>query len=221
MPTKAPSPVDRPARAPRGRPRSEQARRAIISAGLEIVRDEGYQAMTIDAVAKRSGVARTTIYRWWPSCAMLLIDVFLELAAVEAPSPTGPDPLRAIRLELRRIAVVSNALVGRVLLALLGAAQHDPAVRTALLERVIRPRREASARAVRDAQARGLIRDDVNPYVAVDLLYGPIFYRMLVGHEPATERFATQTFERVMEGLGVVTASSPAATHSTSRASRG
>lgn len=194
-------PAERPAGAPRGRPRSEQARRAILRAALDLVRDEGYPAVTIDGVAKRAGVARTTIYRWWPSTAALLVDVLMDLSATVAPPPTGRDPLRAIRLEMRRIAAVSTELPGRLLLALVGAAQHDPQIRTELLERLIYPRREASARAIRDAQARGLLRDDVHPMIATDLFYGPIFYRVIMGHEPATERYATQIFERVVSGM--------------------
>ena len=194
-------PAEQPARAPRGRPRSEQARRAILGAALDLVRDEGYPAVTVDSVAKRAGVARTTIYRWWPSSTALLVDVLMDLSTVVAPPPTGSDPLRAIRLEMRRIAAVSTKLPGRLLLALVGAAQHDPQIRAELLERLIYPRREASARAIREAQARGLLRDDVNSYIATDLFYGPIFYRVIMGHEPATERYATQIFERVLEGM--------------------
>jgi AcrR family transcriptional regulator len=195
-----PSP-DQPARAHRGRPRSEQARRAILGAALDLVRDEGYPAVTIDSVAKRAGVARTTIYRWWPSSTALLVDVLMDLSAHVAPPPTGSDPLRGIRLEMRRIAAVSTELPGRLLLALVGAAQHDPTIRAELLERLIYPRREASARAIGDAQSRGLLRDDVSPYIATDLFYGPIFYRVIMGHEPATERYATQIFERVISGM--------------------
>jgi AcrR family transcriptional regulator len=196
---------DSPARAPRGRPRSEQARRAILAAALEIVRDEGYRAATIDSVAKRSGVARTTIYRWWPSVAALLVDVLLELGMVNAPPPvTSDDPLRAIRLEMRRIASVTTELTGRLYAVIVGEAQHDPKIRDELLERLIYPRRAATARVIRDAQARGLLRDDISPTVVTDLFYGPIFYRLLSGHEPNTERFATQVFERVSQGLAPV-----------------
>jgi len=194
-----------PVRATRGRPRSEQARRAIIAAALELLRDEGYRAATIDSVAKRAGVARTTIYRWWPSVAALLVDVLMDLSNEVAPPPVvGPDPLRAIRLEMRHIAAASSGLAGRVFTTLLGEAQHDPHIRTELLDRLIHPRREASARAIRAAQARGLLRDDVSPAVATDLFFGPIFYRMFAGHEPTTERFATQTFERVRDGLAPI-----------------
>lgn len=199
MPRQAP---ETPARAPRGRPRSEQARRAIHAAVLEIVRDEGYRAVTIDSVARRAGVARTTIYRWWPSIAALLVDVVLELGMANAPPPVvGGDPLRAIRLEMRRIAAVTAELTGRLYAVLLGEAQHDPQIRAELQERLINPRRAASARVVREAQARGLLRDDVSVSTTLDLFYGPIFHRMLSGHEPNTERFAKEVFERVLGAL--------------------
>ena len=193
---------DAPGRPPRGRPRSEQARRAIHAAVLELIRDEGYRAVTIDAVARRAGVARTTIYRWWPSIAALLVDVVLELGMTAAPPPAvGGDPLRAIRLEMRRIAAVTTELTGRLYAVLLGEAQHDPQIRAELHERLITPRREASARVVREAQARGLLRDDVSVSTTLELFYGPIFHRMLSGHEPNTERFATQVFELVLDTL--------------------
>jgi len=191
-----------PARAPRGRPRSEQARRAILAAAMELLRSEGYSAVTIDAVAKRAGVARTTIYRWWPSSAALVVDVLVEILATDvAPVPVGRDPLRAIRLEMRRTAAVSAKLPGRLLRSLLGEAENDPRIRTAILERLAYPRREATARAISEAQARGLLRDDLHPYDIRDLFLGPLFYRLLVGHDAVTERFATQVFERVLAGL--------------------
>ena len=87
--------------------------------------------------------------------------MLLHLAAVVAPPPTGTEPLRAIRLELRRIAAAASEPAGRPMLALLGEAQHDP----------------------------------------VDLIYGPVFYRLLMGHAPATERFAMQALQRVLDGL--------------------
>jgi AcrR family transcriptional regulator len=197
--TPSPEPRARPAL---GRPRSEQAHRAILAAALELVRDEGYVALTIDAIAKRAGVARTTIYRWWPSAGAIAVDLLIELGATLAPPPVSSgDPLRAIRSEMRKIAGVSLELPGHLLTAILGEAQNDPAIRVALLERLVYPRREATMRVVREAQALGLIRDDVSPPVVTDLFFGPIFYRMLMGHDVATERFATQTFERVLAGL--------------------
>ena len=170
------------------------AARALFATG-------GYAAATIEAIASRAGVAKTTIYRWWPNRAALLVDVLVEMAAGAAPPPDGGDPLRALRTELRRSAAAANGLTGRLLSALLGEAQEDPEVRTALLEGLFYPRREASAGAIRRAQASGALRADVPPSIAVDLFFGPFFYRMFVRHEPLTAAFATRAFQYILEGL--------------------
>src|SRR5213594_2178768 len=127
----------RPSVAPRrdapGRPRSQRARRAVLDAARALFEKGGYAAATVEAVAVRAGVAKTTIYRWWPNRASLLVEVLVEEAAVVAPPPEGRDPLRALRTELRRGAVAANGFIGRLLTSLLGEAQRDREVRTALL----------------------------------------------------------------------------------------
>lgn len=190
-----------PSRDAPGRPRSQRARRAVLDAARALFDEGGYAAATVEAIAERSGVAKTTIYRSWPNRASLLVDVLVEVAAAAAPTPEGRDPLRALRTELRRTAVAANGLTGRLLTSLLSEAQQDPEVRTALLRGLFHPRREASAGAVRRAQAAGALRSDVPPHVAVDLLFGPLFFRMLVQHEPATETFVKQTFQYALQGL--------------------
>ena len=192
-----------PSRSPavRGRPRSLGAKRAILDAARALVEKGGYQAATIEAIAARSGVAKTTIYRWWPNRTTLVVDLLVEMAAAEVPAPVGRDPLRALRTELRRTAAVADAPLGRLLMSLLGEAQDDPELRVSLLKGLFHPRREASARVIRQAQASGALRPDVPPYMAADLLFGPLFYRMLFGHEQVTESFINQVFQYVMTGL--------------------
>jgi hypothetical protein len=82
-----------------------------------------------------------------------------------------------------------------------GEAQHDPEIRAALLEGLFHPRSDATAKMLRKAQTSGLLRKDVSALVAVDLLVGPLFYRMLVRHQPLTDAFASQVFRCVMTGL--------------------
>jgi AcrR family transcriptional regulator len=185
----------------RGRPRSEEAGRAVLEAARALVEEGGYPAATIEAIAARSGVAKTTIYRRWPNRATLVVDLLMRIATEAVPIPTGRDPQRALRTEMRGVAGVADEMPGRLLMHLLGEAQKDPEVRAALVEGVFRPRTDASARAVRRAQAESSLRDDVPPHVAVDLLFGPIFYRMFVGHEPPNEAYVQQVFKFVTEGL--------------------
>lgn len=173
----------------------------MFDAALALLEEGGYPAATIEAIAARSGVAKTTIYRRWPNRSALFVDLMGRLTETELPAPVGRDPLLGLRVELRTAGVNADRLPGRLMVSLLGEAQHDPEVRAALLQKVLLPRREVRARAIRQAQASGGLRRDLHPHVAVDLLWGPVFYRMLVRHEPVTPSFVSQVFENVMTGL--------------------
>jgi len=172
-----------------------------LDAALRIFEAGGYDAATIEAIAARAGVAKTTIYRWWPSRAALLVELLLELAARAAPEPAGPVPLKAIRTELRRVTKAAETLSGRVLLSLLSRSQADPLVRDALLHGLFNPRRKVTAQIIRRAQQEGTIRKDIPPLMAVDIVYGPLFYRRFVRQEAVSGGFADQILRHVMLGL--------------------
>src|SRR4051812_35255100 len=167
-----------------GRPRSEVARRAVLDAARALFESGGLPAASIEAIAAKSGVAKTTIYRSWPNRAALLVDLLVEIAAEAAPPPTDRPSLDALRTELYRGAIAINGLTGQLLNSLLGEAQQDPQVRQALLDGLFYPRSEASMNAIRHAQLAGELRADVPPSIAVDMFFGPLFYRMFVQHEP-------------------------------------
>jgi len=184
-----------------GRPRSTEAQRAVLDAARELFEARGYTGATIEAVAARSGVAKTTIYRWWPNRASLLVEVLAEVHTAAVPLPAGGEPVRAVVAELRDAAGAANGLTGKLMTALLGEAQHDPEVSAELLEGLFRPRRATTARVIRRAQEQGAIRPDVPPDIAADLLFGPLFYRLLVRHDPVTKAFMMQVFRYAMDGL--------------------
>jgi AcrR family transcriptional regulator len=173
----------------------------VLDAARTLFEEQGYAAATIEAVAARSGVAKTTIYRSWPSRAAVLVDVLVEMATTLVPPPHGGEPIRAMAAELRGIASAINGPIGRLMTSLLGDAQIEPQVRSVLIERLFRPRSQASANNIRRAQASGTMRPDVPPHVAIDLLVGPLFYRMFVQHEPVTDTFVKQVLRYVVEGL--------------------
>jgi len=187
--------------ASRGRPRTLGTEEAVFSAARALVGEGGYPAATIEAIAARSGVAKTTIYRRWPSRGALFVDLMAQLTDRDLPPLSGHDPLRALHNELRTAAGNAEGVPGRVLVSLLWEAQHDPEIQKALLERVLLPRRDARIRAVRQAQESGALRRDLPPNIAVDLLWGPLFYRMWVRHEPIDPSFVTQVFENLMAGM--------------------
>src|SRR6185369_10152229 len=101
----------------RGRPRSEAAKRAVLAATRSLVEKGGYDAATIEAVATRAGVAKTTIYRSWPNRAALVVDLLMDMAGAAVPPPAGPDALGSVRTEMRGIAAASDHLMGRLLVS--------------------------------------------------------------------------------------------------------
>lgn len=190
----------------------------MLNATRALFEEGGYAAATIEAIAARSGVAKTTIYRWWHNRPTLVVELLLEVAANAAPLPTGRDPMQAIRTELRRVTEAADALPGRLLLALLSEAQRDVEVRNALLHGLFDPRRQATARVIRQAQSSGVIRKNVAPLVAVDLLFGPIFYRRFVRQEPVSRSYVNVVYQNVLDGL---TCRSGSAAANGGRAKRG
>jgi AcrR family transcriptional regulator len=184
-----------------GRPRSLQAQRAVLNAVQALVDKGGYPAATMEAIAARSGVAKTTIYRWWPNRPSLVVDLLFQVAAEVAPPPAGADPVGALRTELRLVAEAIDGLPGRILLSLLGETQHDEEVHKALMDRLFTPRRKATAKVIRQAQDSGELQPDVPPLVAVDLLFGPLFYRKFVLHQSVSGTFEKQVARHVLGRL--------------------
>jgi AcrR family transcriptional regulator len=188
---------------PRGRPRSEKARTAILDAAIELLLDQGLHAMSMDDVAGRAGVSKATIYRWWSSKELLALDA---LATAWAPSPTlqrdtgtmRGDLLAGFRAWLRQL---KQRPYGRVIAGLVAQAQTDPEFAELYREHFVQPRRAATRQLLLRGIDRGEIPAGTNLDVALDLLYGPIYHRLLHGHAPLTERFAQQVIDTVIAGI--------------------
>lgn len=114
-----------------GRPRSEPARQAVLHAVDDLLVDVGYAAMTMKGIAERAGVGRQTVYRWWSTKAEILLEACAEDAEEELTLSPGADPATDL---VRYVKLLSAFLVespaGLAYRALVGEAQHDPAVRT-------------------------------------------------------------------------------------------
>jgi AcrR family transcriptional regulator len=188
----------------RGRPRSERAHQAILTAAVELLYDEGLSAMNMDHVAERAGVSKATIYRWWSSKELLALDAFST--DWEAISPvTSPDTgsLREdLRVRLRPFRrLLKRRPLGRVMSGFLAQAQTDPAFAELYRERFLEPRRVATRAIFQRAIERGEIPADSDLDVALDLVYGALFHRLLQGHAPLDERFDEKIVETVVTGL--------------------
>ena len=185
----------------RGRPRSDRAHRAILKAALAEVSKTGFRALTVDAIAARANVGKMTIYRRWPNKAAVLMDAFLALIGPATEFPEAPTAVESIRRQLHLQAAFFRGKYGRIIKALLGEAQFDPELAEAFRNRWIKPRREGVRVVLRRAVAEGDLRADVNFETAIDLFYGPIYYRLQIGTGPINETFTDEVFASAMEGL--------------------
>ncbi len=187
----------------RGRPRSERVKHKVLEAAAELLEKRGFKGLTIEAVAERAGASKVTIYRWWPGKAALATDAFLAVLAPLAPFPESRSPLEDLREHIFGLVSVLTGRWGPVTASLIAEGVSDPEVRAAMLARWIEPRRVQARKVVARAIEAGEMHPEVDPEVVLDSLYGPLYLRLLFGHEPLDAAFATQMWKNALAGSAV------------------
>jgi AcrR family transcriptional regulator len=212
-------------RRPRGRPRSAAIRRKILKAASALLNEGGIAAVTMEAIATRAGVGKPTIYREWPNAASVALAAFLESVEppLSAPTERGTSerrprkrsasergtpprskptsPLEALRLQLRTTAHVFTTRVGRHAAAMIAASQNDSELAKVFRTQFILRRREEGRSLINLAIAAGELRKDLDVEVALDLIYAPLYFRLLIGHGPLDSAFTDAILEHALTGL--------------------
>src|SRR5215204_2418402 len=165
------------------RPRSEEARRKALAAAIDVIVEKGVGDLTIEEVAQRSGVAKTTIYRHWPERASLIMDTVRTCFEHVASPDTG-----SLRGDL-------EAFFGDI-----DAADRDSEMEL-LLDRVALERQRPIHEIVARAQARGELPDDLDPRVVVGTIVGPIVFRKLVWRQPLDAAYVHGCLDVAIAGL--------------------
>ena len=191
-----------PAGGQRGRPRSQEADRAILTATLDLLASRGLAAMSIEEVAARAGVGKATIYRRWSSKGLLALDAFVTAFAEQQPLPdTGTlrgDLIAALTAWVRAVTQTS---MGPLLTGLVAEAQHDEELRAGWRDRVLEPLRTQHRIMLDRAIDRGKIPASVDRDVVLDLFFGAAEHRLLLGHLPMTEAFIGQVVDVILAGI--------------------
>jgi len=185
-----------------GRPRDPAADDAILVATLRLLAEHGYQALSIEAVAAAAGVGRPTVYRRYASKADL---VAAALAGISSgPEPDLPASTRPALLELERRAATALAVPGTltVLGSLLAEASRDRALLRLCRERVFGPRIDAIGAVLARGIAAGELRPGADDQATVDLLFGALLARALLG-EPADEAWLERVLDTTISGIAV------------------
>jgi AcrR family transcriptional regulator len=182
-----------------GRPRSARAHQAILDTALELLIEDGFTGMSMEAVAARAGVGKATIYRRWSSKAELVMDAITTLKTALEPVDTGS--VRGDLLAIGRQALLTlgrpeqASLIGRMM----GETSKHPELHEVYRRKLVTPRRRLIADVLQRGIDRGEIRADLDMELLVDMVVGPLIYRVLIsGGDPA---FAPDHLERLADGL--------------------
>ena len=185
----------------RGRPRSEQARKAILQSTLDLLKQVGFSDLSIEAIAARAGVGKATVYRWWPNKAALVIDAFVSAVGEELRFPYSGSVPNTLREQMRRWTAVFRSPLGRIVATVIGAGQSEPEILRAFRDHWVEPRRREAREILRKGMEEGEIRNDLDPDTILDILYGPLYFRLLVQNAELNSEFVESVFSVITPGL--------------------
>lgn len=158
------------------------------------------QQLSIEGIAREAGVSKTTIYRWWPNKADVVIDTFLEHHILATPVREDLPAIEAMREHIVALANVYSGFEGRLMVQLLAEAQYDADTLESFKRHFWRPRREAVARLIERAQAEGSLRDDLQPESIAETIYSPLYFRLLFQEGSFETDAVLAGFDLVMQG---------------------
>ena len=171
---------------PKGNPRSVRAHNDVLAATMSLLDEGGLPAATVDAISARSGVSKATIYKHWPNRTAVAAEAFGLRMADAIPLPDTGNARDDLAEQVRRVSAFYAGLAGRVFAQLLAATVADPEAAPYFRQFFLDGRRQAIAVLWDRALSRGEVRSSVSAETAIDLLFGPLIFRLLSGHAPLT-----------------------------------
>jgi AcrR family transcriptional regulator len=184
--------------------RGGETRRRVIAATVALIERVGYRSVTVDAVARASGVSRSTIYRHWSSRNALVLDAFTSYVDESTEVADTGDAIADLRTYLLKLAFhLSVGGVGPIVTRLISDSLVDQEFAESFRAKVIEPRRRVFLQILLRGQQRGQIRRDVDLRSAVDALYGSLHHRLLMTGQPIDAPFASALTDFARLGLAV------------------
>jgi AcrR family transcriptional regulator len=184
-----------------GRPRSERARIAVLEAAADLLVEGGLAAATIEAIAARAGVSKVTIYKWWPSRGSVAIDAYFHRYRATADFGDSGDLAVDLTGQIQLLIEAFRGRAGEIMAELIGQAQSDPALAETVRSHWVEPRRTATAAVLQRAVRRGDVRPDIDIAAVMDSLYAPVYYRLMLRHEPLDDGLAAALVENTLDGI--------------------
>jgi AcrR family transcriptional regulator len=184
-----------------GRPRSEAADEAILAAAVDLLTEQGFLALTVEAVAARAGVAKTTVYRRWPNKDELVMDAVAGLKGAP-PEPPG----ESVRGDLLFMLTCMRdawfkARFGRLMGRLAADGIERPELYRAGKARFVAPRHAVLRRIIERGIAEGSIRDDISPEWMISMLGAPVISAALTHQDALPRRQLEFVVDTVLRGV--------------------
>lgn len=191
---------------PRGRPRSAKAREAILAAAAKLIAEGGMGAVTMEAVAHLAKVGKPTIYRSWPNREALAMAAMMATASPKTSVRETSSALDDLTRQIRKVADAFSSPRGRNAALMVASADPDSEISKAFRNQVMLASREEGRAILNRAIVEGAVRKDIKIDVVLDMIYGAIFYRLLIGHAPLGEAFVNQLIGEALRGFTSVSA---------------
>ncbi|AIQ39626.1 TetR/AcrR family transcriptional regulator [Paenibacillus sp. FSL R7-0297] len=185
----------------RGRPRNTEAKNAILNASYDLLLEMGFGAVTVEKIAELAQVSKATIYKWWPNKAAVVIDGYLFAASARLPIPDSGSVKEDLVIHAGNLAMFLSSREGKVITELIGQGQFDPGLAEAYRSRFFGPRRQEAWQLLERGVARGELKQELDIWSSIDLIYGPIFYRLLLTGDALNEESVRNLVLLALEGI--------------------
>jgi len=187
----------------KGRPRDIATEKAILAASYDLLLENGFGTITVEKIAERAKVSKATIYKWWPNKAAVVMDGFLSAAMARLPVPDTGSVIDDIVIQVSNLASFLTSREGKGINELIAEGQFDVKLAEEYRARYFNPRRLDSRRILERGVQRGELKKDLDIELCIDLIYGPLFYRLLVTGEKIDEVFIKTLIHYALEGIQV------------------
>jgi len=186
-----------------GRPVSAVSRTAVLAAATALLDEHGLSGFSVDEVARRSGVSKATIYKHWSGGLEIALEAYGSVVTTQAPVPSTGDVTADLTEQVRRVAAVYAGPRGRVLAQVLAAGSHTGDVEM-LRSRYFGQRRDETAALIAQGVASGSLRPGFDAELIIDLLFGPIVFRLFNGGRPLDADDAAALADLALRGLALL-----------------
>lgn len=191
-----------------GRPRSEESRRAILDATRRLLTHMSVAKISIEAIAKKAGVGKTTIYRWWPNKQSVVMEAVFNQPGFQNILPQAAVPFEGVKAQVEKLVRQLTGKNGRIVAEIIGECQGDIETLKALVKNFFQDRYNSLAYYIQRGKHDGQFDESVDIEVAIDVILGPIIFRLMSGQN-LDEAFSKKLTVMLAGALGVETPAMP------------